>query len=107
MRFATDSAGTFTNLVIEEKGKLSRIKLPTRPSNSVDGALAAFSIAAEGFDMGCWQSFASGKLFIHDTTYAISANVTKRVARTAALVAKGHSDIWCHVGGWQPNRGGE
>ena len=107
MRFATDSAGTFANLVIEEKGKLSRIKLPARLGNSVDGALAAFSLAAEGFDMDCWQSFAGGKLFIHDKTYAISANVTQRVARTALLIAKAQSDIRCHAGGWRPSRGGE
>ncbi len=46
MRFATDTGGTFTDLVIEREGLLHLFKSPTVPSNPVEGVLGAFSEAA-------------------------------------------------------------
>jgi N-methylhydantoinase A len=93
MRFATDTGGTFTDLIIEDKGELHLFKSPTVPNNPVEGVLGAFSVAAEAFNMDRRQLLASGEQFIHGTTHAINAIVTKRVARTALLVTEGHPDI--------------
>jgi len=93
MRFATDTGGTFTDLIIEKDGKLYLFKSPTVPSNPVDGVLGAFAVAAEAFGMERAALLSSGEQFIHGTTHAINAIVTKRVARTALLVTQGHPDI--------------
>lgn len=93
MRFATDTGGTFTDLVIERDGRLHLFKSPTVPSNPVDGVLGAFSVAAEAFGMERHELLAMGHQFIHGTTHAINAIITKRVAKTALLVTKGHPDI--------------
>ncbi|MDG3580286.1 MULTISPECIES: hydantoinase/oxoprolinase family protein [Rhizobiaceae] len=93
MRFATDTGGTFTDLVIERDGRLHLFKSPTVPSNPVEGVLGAFSVAAEAFGMERQALLAQGHQFIHGTTHAINAIITKRVAKTALLVTKGHPDI--------------
>ena len=47
MRFAVDTGGTFTDLVIEgEDGVLGIYKSPTTPANPVDGVLRVFEVAA-------------------------------------------------------------
>ncbi|TIW10437.1 MAG: hydantoinase/oxoprolinase family protein [Mesorhizobium sp.] len=93
MRFATDTGGTFTDLIIENEGKLYLFKSPTVPSNPVEGVLGAFSVAAEAFGIERAELLRSGGQFIHGTTHAINAIVTKRVAKTALLVTQGHPDI--------------
>ena len=47
MRFATDTGGTFTDLIIEDDdGRISMFKAATVPDQPVKGVLAAFDIAA-------------------------------------------------------------
>jgi N-methylhydantoinase A len=93
MRFATDTGGTFTDLIIEDEGKLHLFKSPTVPNNPVIGVLGAFSIAAKAFGIDRAELLARGNQFIHGTTHAINAIVTKKVAKTAILVTQGHPDI--------------
>jgi len=93
MRFATDTGGTFTDLIIEAEGRLHLFKAPTVPSNPVEGVLDAFSVAAKAFGIDRTELLARGDQFIHGTTHAINAIVTKRMAKTALLVTEGHPDI--------------
>jgi N-methylhydantoinase A len=93
MRFATDTGGTFTDLVIEDEGRLYLFKAPTIPCNPVEGVLEAFAVAAEHLGIDRAELLAKGSQFIHGTTHAINAIVTKRVAKTALLITKGHPDI--------------
>lgn len=93
MRFATDTGGTFTDLVIERDGRLHLFKSPTVPSNPVEGVLGAFAVASEAFGMSREELLSQGRQFIHGTTHAINAIVTGRVAKTALLVSEGHPDI--------------
>jgi N-methylhydantoinase A len=93
MRFASDTGGTFTDLIIEHEGKLYLFKSPTVPTNPVEGVLGAFSVAADAFSMNRAALLSRGDQFIHGTTHAINAIVTKRVAKTALLVTEGHPDI--------------
>jgi N-methylhydantoinase A len=94
MRFATDTGGTFTDLIIEDDdGRLSMFKAATVPSQPVKGVLAAFDIAAAQLKIDRRMLLGRGSAFIHGTTHAINAIVTKRTAKTALLVTKGHPDI--------------
>ena len=94
MRFATDTGGTFTDLIVEDDdGGLSIFKAPTFPTQPVLGVLAAFDVAAAARGMDRRSLLARGSTFIHGTTHAINAIVTKRTARTALLVTEGHPDI--------------
>jgi N-methylhydantoinase A len=94
MRFAADTGGTFTDLIIEDDdGRISMFKAATIPSQPVKGVLAAFDIAAAQLKIDRRALLGRGSAFIHGTTHAINAIVTKRTARTALLVTKGHPDI--------------
>lgn len=91
MRFACDTGGTFTDLVVEDdEGILHLFKSPTTPDDPVRGVLDALALAARslGDDVT-----ARGSVFIHGTTRAINAVLTGTTARTAFLTTKGHPDV--------------
>lgn len=94
MRFATDTGGTFTDLVVEEDdGTITLHKAPTTPSDPVAGVLDALRVAADARDMTLSDLLARGDSFIHGTTHAINAIIQGRTARTALIVTEGHRDI--------------
>ena len=94
MRFATDTGGTFTDLVVEEDdGRIFMFKASTVPTEPVKGVLAAFDVAADHFGVERKALLGRGSAFIHGTTHAINAIITKRTAKTALLVTEGHPDI--------------
>ncbi len=94
MRFATDTGGTFTDLLIEdEAGRVHMFKAATVPSEPVKGVLDAFDVAAKQFQVDRGTLLSRGEMFIHGTTHAINAIVTKQTAKTALLVTCGHPDI--------------
>ena len=94
MRFATDTGGTFTDLLIEdEAGRLHMFKAATVPSEPVKGVLDAFDVAARQFQLDRRTLLGRGKMFVHGTTHAINAIVTKKTAKTALLVTMGHPDV--------------
>ena len=94
MRFATDTGGTFTDLLIEDEvGRVHMFKAATVPSEPVKGVLDAFDLAARQFQIDRRTLLGRGQMFIHGTTHAINAIVTKKTAKTALLVTQGHPDI--------------
>jgi N-methylhydantoinase A len=94
MRFATDTGGTFTDLVVEDDdGTITLHKAPTVPSDPVSGVLDALGIAAAERGMTLKELLARADSFIHGTTHAINAIITGNVAKTALLVTEGHRDI--------------
>ena len=94
MRFATDTGGTFTDLIIEDDaGHIRMFKAATVPAEPVKGVLDAFAVAAREFQVDRRALLGRGDMFIHGTTHAINAIVTKTTARTALLVTSGHPDI--------------
>ncbi len=93
MRFATDTGGTFTDLIIEDDDRISMFKAATVPREPVKGVLDAFEIAAAQLKTDRRALLGRGKAFIHGTTHAINAIVAKRTAKTAMLVTKGHPEI--------------
>lgn len=94
MRFATDTGGTFTDLVVEDDdGSITLHKAATVPSDPVAGVIDALAIAAEARGLALPEMLARADTFIHGTTHALNAIVTGNAAKTALIVTRGHRDI--------------
>ena len=94
MRFACDTGGTFTDLLVEdETGALHMFKAPTTPASPIVGVLDSVQVAADAFGMSRHDLMAKGQIFIHGTTRAINAIVTGTTARTALLTTRGNPDV--------------
>jgi N-methylhydantoinase A len=94
MRFAVDTGGTFTDLLVEDDdGRLHMYKAPTTPADPMHGVAAAFELAAAERGVDARALLARGDLFIHGTTIATNAVLTGRTAKTAFLTTLGHPDV--------------
>jgi N-methylhydantoinase A len=94
MRFAVDTGGTFTDLVIEDvEGNLRVFKSATTPADPVNGIINAFTFAASEMGMTLSELLAHGTMLMHGTTRGLNAVLTGNTARTALLVTEGHPDI--------------
>ncbi|MBR72630.1 MAG: 5-oxoprolinase [Rhodospirillaceae bacterium] len=94
MRFAVDTGGTFTDLVVEDDlGDVRLYKSATTPENPVKGVLDTLTLAAEDYNKSRKEFLGGGDLLIHGTTRAINAIVTENTAKTAFFTTMGHPDI--------------
>ena len=94
MRFAVDTGGTFTDLVVEsDDGGLRMYKAQTTPTDPVAGVLETLAHAAEDLGESRDALLGRGEMLIHGTTHAINAIVTGNTARTAFLTTRGHPDV--------------
>ena len=94
MRFAVDTGGTFTDLIVEEDdGKLRMFKAATTPDDPIRGLMNTLENAAHEYKTDLGELLSKGELFIHGTTHAINAIVTGNTAKTAFLSTEGHRDI--------------
>ena len=94
MRFAVDTGGTFTDLVVEtDDGGLRMYKAPTTPADPIAGVLETLARAADDLGESREALLGRGEMLIHGTTHAINAIVTGNTARTAFLTTKGHPDV--------------
>ena len=94
MRFACDTGGTFTDLIVEDdNGSLSMYKTPTTPEDPVLGVLQSLKLASEDRGVSLSKLLSSSEMFIHGTTHATNAIVTQNTAKTALLTTAGHPDI--------------
>lgn len=94
MRLATDTGGTFTDLVVEaDDGSISLFKASTVPDDPVSGVIDALRLAAAAHNESLDQFLGRADTFIHGTTHAINAIITGSAAKTALLVTAGHPDI--------------
>jgi N-methylhydantoinase A len=93
MRFAVDTGGTFTDLVVEaDDGALQVFKSSSTPEDPLAGILGAFDAAAEAFGTDRRELLSRGSMLIHGTTWGLNAVITGTRARTAILVTQGHPD---------------
>ncbi len=93
-RFAVDTGGTFTDLVVQDDTGLARLfKARTTPSDPIQGVLDALEAAANGYGLPLAAFLARGTMLMHGTTHAINAIITGRTARTAFLTTAGHADM--------------
>jgi N-methylhydantoinase A len=94
MRFACDTGGTFTDLIVEDdQDRLHMYKAATTPADPVKGVLDALGLAARDMDHSLAELLGRGKMLIHGTTHAINAIITGTTAKTAFLTTAGHPDI--------------
>lgn len=94
MRFAIDTGGTFTDLVVEDDEHKTRLyKTPTVTSDRVQGVVDSLKLAADDFGLTLSDLLGRGELLIHGTTTATNAIVTGATAKTAFLTTAGHPDI--------------
>ena len=94
MRFAIDTGGTFTDLIIEDdQGRLQIFKAPTTPDNPVEGVVAAITLAARNREVEVETLLGSVELLIHGTTISTNAVLTGKTARTGFLSTLGHPDV--------------
>ncbi len=94
LRFACDTGGTFTDLVVEdEHGAVEMYKAPTTPADPIDGVLASVELAAAARRLELAEYLSYGDVFIHGTTHAINAILTGNTARTGFLTTAGHPDV--------------
>jgi N-methylhydantoinase A len=94
MRFAIDTGGTFTDLLVEDdEGVLQMFKASTRSDDPVEGVLDALALAAVHYCLPLHDFLARGSTLIYGTTHPINAIITGATARTAFLTTRGHPDI--------------
>jgi N-methylhydantoinase A len=94
MRFAVDTGGTFTDLIVEDDDHgLHMFKASTTPDDPIRGVIDSLQVAADDFGMSLEVLLDKADLFIHGTTHAINAIVTGNTAKTAFLTTEGHRDI--------------
>lgn len=92
LRFACDTGGTFTDLLVEADDDLRMYKASTVPRDPAKGILDALNLAAADRRMPLRDFLSQGDSFIHGTTHAINAIITGRTAKTAFLTTAGHPD---------------
>ncbi len=94
LRFAVDTGGTFTDLVVAGGPEGLRFyKRPTTREDPIAGVLNVVGAAADDFGCSKAELLAQGDLFIFGTTRATNAVVTGDAARTALLTTAGHPDV--------------
>jgi len=94
MRFAIDTGGTFTDLIVEDnQGSLFAYKTPTTPHDPVSGILDVLELAALDRGMSRERLLAQGTLLVHATTRGINSVLTGTTGKTAFLTTQGHPDI--------------
>jgi len=94
LRFAVDTGGTFTDLIVEEdSGGLRMYKASTTPENPVRGVRAAIDAASADLEIETRTLLGRADLLVHGTTIATNAILTRNTARTAFLTTRGHRDI--------------
>jgi N-methylhydantoinase A len=94
VRLATDTGGTFTDLVVEDDdGSIALFKAATVPGDPVRGVLDALTLAARAKGEALADFLGRADMFVHGTTHAINAIITGNTAKTALLVTAGHRDI--------------
>lgn len=93
IRMATDTGGTFTDLVVEDGDEIRLFKSPTTPDDPVCGVLDTLALAAAHYQVDLKSFLQRGDSFVHATTRAINAIITQNTARTAFITTNGHRDI--------------
>jgi N-methylhydantoinase A len=88
MRIAVDVGGTFTDVVVLGEGDagLRHEKVETVPSDPASGVIAGFAKAGAELD--------NLDFFVHGTTLAINALLTRTGARVAIVTTKGFRDVY-------------
>ena len=92
-RIAVDIGGTFTDCaVVPENGERVAAKALTTPGRLDDGVLDAVRVAAEQLGLTLPALLSATEIFVHGTTQATNAILTRTGARTGLITTRGHED---------------
>lgn len=92
-RIGVDIGGTFTDCVVAgSDGKRTAAKAPTTPGALEEGVLEAVRLAAAQLGLARSELLVATDLFVHGTTVATNALLTRTGARTGLITTKGHED---------------
>jgi N-methylhydantoinase A len=92
-RIGVDIGGTFTDCVVAgSEGGRTVSKAPTTPGSLEEGVLEAVQVSAEQLGLSRAELLAATDLFVHGTTVATNAMLTRTGARTGLITTKGHED---------------
>jgi len=92
-RVGVDIGGTFTDCVIvDAQGARTVAKSLTTHESLPDGVLAALAVGAEQLGYTRTELLAQTELFVHGTTVATNAVLTRTGARTGLITTRGHED---------------
>ncbi len=78
MRFACDTGGTFTDLIVESgDGALALYKAPPTPVDPVLGVLDALALAARDRDLELAEFRGRGEMLIHGETIIVDGHMER------------------------------
>jgi N-methylhydantoinase A len=94
LRVSTDIGGTFTDLVCaDEKGRLKVVKVPTTSGELGQGIFNALDLLAEQDQTSLSNVLEQCGTFIHGSTVATNALISRSTAKIGLILTKGHRDI--------------
>jgi N-methylhydantoinase A len=92
-RVGVDIGGTFTDCVIvDDQGERTVSKSLTTHGSLSDGVLAALEQGASQLEQTRGELLAATELFVHGTTVATNAVLTRTGSRTGLITTRGHED---------------
>lgn len=92
-RIGVDIGGTFTDCVVsDEDGRRTVSKAMTTPGSLQDGVLEAVRVNAERRALSRRELLGATDRFVHGTTQATNAMLTRTGARTGLITTRGHED---------------
>ncbi|HEX4033366.1 MAG TPA: hydantoinase/oxoprolinase family protein [Solirubrobacteraceae bacterium] len=92
-RIGVDIGGTFTDCVVaDEQGGRTVAKALTTPGSLQDGVLEAVAVNAAQLGLSRSELLRATELFVHGTTQATNAMLTRTGARTGLITTRGHED---------------
>jgi N-methylhydantoinase A len=92
-RIAVDIGGTFTDCaIVDADGTRTVSKALTTPGSLADGVLDAVGVGADALGLTRGALLADTDVFVHGTTQATNAILTRRGARTGLIITRGHED---------------
>jgi N-methylhydantoinase A len=90
-RIAVDIGGTFTDCtVVSLDGKRWLSKSLTTPGQLDDGVLSSIDLAAQQMDLSLAELLSATEQFVHGTTQATNAILTRNGARAGLITTRGH-----------------
>jgi N-methylhydantoinase A/oxoprolinase/acetone carboxylase beta subunit len=93
-RIAVDIGGTFTDCVaVDQQGERVVSKALTRYGALHEGVLEAVALSARQLGLSVPELLADTELFVHGTTQATNALITRDGARVGLITTAGHEDV--------------
>jgi N-methylhydantoinase A/oxoprolinase/acetone carboxylase beta subunit len=93
-RIAVDIGGTFTDcVVVDEKGQRIVSKALTRHGALDEGVVETVALGARQVGMTGSELLAATELFVHGTTQATNALITRDGASVGLITTAGHEDV--------------